>query len=87
MSTTAGEDKDVKAERQAKYAKFHRLLNTEDGQTLMAELKSVWASGNPLDTSAQVMGFNVGLTEAYKQLEIWQSGALFNDERSSTAAD
>jgi hypothetical protein len=37
-------------------------------------LESAWLKGNPLDSCIQTMGFNIGLGEAYKQLEAWQAG-------------
>jgi hypothetical protein len=53
---------------------YHRILNSEDGKELMQELESSWLKGNPLDPNIQTMGFNIGLGEAYKQLEAWQAG-------------
>lgn len=53
---------------------FHHLLNTDEGKKLMVELESCWAIPNPLDSNAQTMGYNVGLSEAYKQIKAWQDG-------------
>ena len=53
---------------------FHRLLNTADGQDLMKELKSHWHDANPMSVDPAQTGFNVGLSECYKQLEAWQAG-------------
>ncbi len=61
-------------ERREQLKAFHRLLNTDDGVKLMEELKTAWHNHNPLDANVQVMGFNVGLSEAFKQLEAWQAG-------------
>ena len=60
-------------DRGALLAKFHRCLNTEDGKAMMDELKIHWASGNPLDPEPATMGFNIGLLEAYRQLESWMA--------------
>lgn len=67
-------------ERRAQLKQFHHCLNTAEGKELMEELKKVWHDANPLDETAQVMGFNVGLSEAYKQLEAWQQGEGLHDE-------
>jgi hypothetical protein len=53
---------------------FHQALNTAEGQELMTELKSHWHDANPLDSCPQTMGYNIGMSECYKQLEAWQAG-------------
>lgn len=53
---------------------WHHMLNTEVGKGFVIELKSAWATANPLDDNVQTMGFNVGLGEAYKQIASWQAG-------------
>ena len=65
--------------RKHKLKEFHHLLNTSEGTSLMAELKSAWASSNPIDDSPQHMGFNIGLSEAYKQLEGWRDGTTLGE--------
>ena len=62
------------SKRRHRLKQFHYLLNTDEGVQLMKELKSAWATGNPMDNSVQHMGFNIGLGEAYKQMEAWQNG-------------
>ena len=65
--------------RRNQLKQFHYCLNTAEGQVLMKELKSAWATANPLDSNAQTMGFNIGLGEAFKQLEAWQTGEGLNE--------
>lgn len=60
--------------RRHQLKEYHYLLNTEAGRKMVVELRSAWATANPLDQNTQTMGFNVGLGEAYKQLEAWQAG-------------
>lgn len=66
-------------DRRSKLKAFHQLLNTGDGVLLMEELRAAWNSANPLDAVPQTMGFNIGLSEAYKQLEVWQKGEGLDD--------
>jgi hypothetical protein len=65
--------------RRHQLKQYHHLLNTEEGKELMRELKSAWHEANPLDPNVQTMGFNLGLSEAYKQLEAWQEGQGLED--------
>ena len=69
------------SERRAQLKKFHHLLNTQEGEEFMTELKLSWHDKNPLDTDPSTTGFNIGLSEAYKQLEAWQTGEGLHDER------
>lgn len=61
-------------ERRDQLKAFHHLLNTAEGVMLMDELEKAWHTVNPLDPIPQTMGFNIGLSEAFKQLEVWQRG-------------
>ena len=47
-------------DRGAQLSKFHRLLNTDDGKELMADLKIA------------TMAYNAALLEAYRALESYQ---------------
>lgn len=60
--------------RRHRLKEWHHMLNTEVGKDFVLELKSAWATANPLDVNVQTMGFNVGLGEAYKQIASWQAG-------------
>ena len=59
-------------ERGAQLAKFHRLLNTDDGKELMADLKIAWGSANIFNSDIAVMAYDAALLEAYRQLEAFQ---------------
>ena len=59
-------------ERGAQLAKFHRLLNTDDGKELLADLKVAWGSGNVFNTDIASMAYNAALLEAYRVLESYQ---------------
>ena len=59
-------------ERGAQLAKFHRLLNTDDGKELMADLKIAWGSANVFNSDIAVMAYDAALLEAYRQLEAFQ---------------
>jgi hypothetical protein len=72
--------------RRHQLKEFHYMLNTEHGKALMAELKLCWHDPSPLDDSIQTTGFNIGLSEAYKQLEAWQIGEGLEDDRPSAVA-
>ena len=61
-------------ERRDLLRSFRHVLNTNEGVLLMQELKSAWDTANPLDSCASTMAFNVGLQQAYRQLEAWQQG-------------
>jgi len=59
-------------ERGAQLAKFHRLLNTDDGNELMADLKVAWGSANVFHSDIATMAYNAALLEAYRVLESYQ---------------
>jgi hypothetical protein len=59
-------------ERGAQLAKFHRLLNTADGQELLADLKIAWGSANVFSSDIAIMSYNAALLEAYRVLESYQ---------------
>jgi len=59
-------------DRGAQLAKFHRLLNTKDGEELMADLKIAWGSANVFSTDIAEMAYNAALLEAYRVLESYQ---------------
>jgi hypothetical protein len=59
-------------ERGAQLAKFHRLLNTDDGTELLDDLKIAWGSANVFHTDAATMAYNAALLEAYRLLEAYQ---------------
>jgi hypothetical protein len=59
-------------ERGAKLAKFHRLLNTDDGNELMTDLKTAWGSANVFNADIASMAYNAALLEAYRVLESYQ---------------
>ncbi len=59
-------------ERGAQLAKFNRLLNTEDGIELMADLKIAWGTANVFSVDIAEMSYNAALLEAYRQLETYQ---------------
>ena len=62
-------------DRRHQLKQFHHVLNTVEGKALMEELKSAWASADPLVPGyADVTGKNIGLLLAYQQLEIWMEG-------------
>ena len=66
--------------RRHRLKQYHQLLNTEQGQEMMAELKAAWGTIGVLHESPQHMGFNAGLLEAYRQLEFWQRGEGLENE-------
>lgn len=68
------QDEQIAAERDAIKKQCYRALNTADGRAMMDELRASWFEHNPLDANPQMTGFNVGLSEAFKQLERWQKG-------------
>jgi hypothetical protein len=59
-------------ERGAQVAKFHRALNSKDGQELMADLKIAWGSASVFSTDIAEMAYNAALLEAYRLLESYQ---------------
>ena len=59
-------------ERGAMLAKFHRVLNTEDGVELMKDLKIAWGSANVFSTDIAEMSYNAALLEAFRVLESYQ---------------
>jgi hypothetical protein len=59
-------------DRGAQLAKFHRLLNTKDGQELMADLKIAWGTANVFNPDVANMAYNAALLEAYRVLESYQ---------------
>ncbi len=59
-------------ERGAQLAKFHRLLNTDDGIELMDDLKVAWGSANVFNSDIASMAYNSALLEAYRVLEAYQ---------------
>ena len=67
-------------ERGAELAKFHRCLNTSEGQAMMEELYRAWGSSNPLHPDQGQTGFNIGLLEAYRQLEAWMNAKELKNE-------
>jgi hypothetical protein len=58
--------------REVQLAAYRRLLNSADGEAMMAELRVAWEDINPIDPCPATMGFNVGLQQAYKQLKQWK---------------
>ena len=60
-------------DRGAQLAKFHRLLNTEDGKELMDDLKVAWGTANVFSSDIAVMSYNSALLEAYRVLESYQT--------------
>ena len=59
-------------ERGAQLAKFHRLLNTDDGKEMLADLKVAWGSANVFSKDIAEMSYNAALLEAYRVLESYQ---------------
>lgn len=59
-------------DRGAQLAKFHRLLNTDDGKELMADLKLAWGSANTFNSDVAIMAYNAALLEAFRVLESYQ---------------
>ena len=59
-------------ERGAQLAKFHRLLNTDDGIELMDDLKVAWGSANVFNSDIASMSYNAALLEAFRVLEAYQ---------------
>ncbi len=59
-------------DRGAQLAKFHRLLNTDDGKELMGDLKIAWGSANVFHNDIATMAYNASLLEAYRVLEAYQ---------------
>tara|TARA_R110002126_G_scaffold6532_3_gene33683 strand:+ start:3119 stop:3325 length:207 start_codon:yes stop_codon:yes gene_type:complete len=59
-------------DRGAQLSKFHRLLNTDDGKELMADLKIAWGSANVFSSDIATMAYNAALLEAYRALESYQ---------------
>ena len=60
-------------DRKAQLQRFHRLLNSEDGRLLMAELKSRFDS-KPIRGEETPVLIEVGERNAYKVLEGFQNG-------------
>lgn len=70
----------VESNRRQLLTTFHRLLNTADGIELVGELEKNWHEGNPIVPGDQLgTGFNIGLSEAYKQVKAWQDGEGLHD--------
>ena len=67
--------------RETELAKFNRCLNTEEGEALVAELRSAWATGSvhtpgdPYQTA-----YYAGLLDAFRQIEAYYQGHMLNDE-------
>jgi len=59
-------------ERGAQLAKFHRLLNTDDGKELLDDLRIAWGSANVFNSDIAVMSYNSALLEAFRVLESYQ---------------
>ena len=59
-------------ERGAQLAKFHRLLNTDDGRELLADLRIAWGSANVFNPDVATMAYNAALLEAFRLLESYQ---------------
>ena len=59
-------------DRGAQLAKFHRLLNTDDGIELMDDLKIAWGSANVFNSDIASMSYNAALLEAFRVLEAYQ---------------
>ena len=60
-------------ERGAQLAKFHRILNTDDGKELMDDLRIAWGSANVFNSDIAIMSFNAALLEAFRVLEAYQN--------------
>jgi len=59
-------------DRGAQLAKFHRLLNTDDGQELINDLRVAWGTANVFSSDIAVMAYNAALLEAFRLLESYQ---------------
>ena len=60
-------------ERGAQLAKFHRILNTDDGKELMDDLRIAWGSANVFNSDIAIMSFNAALLEAFRVLDAYQN--------------
>lgn len=60
-------------DRGAQLAKFHSLLNTDDGKELMDDLRIAWGSANPFNSDIAVMAYNTALLEAFRVLDAYQT--------------
>lgn len=67
--------------RESLLAQYNRVLNTEEGEALVTELRSAWATGSvhtpgdPYQTA-----YYAGLLDAFRQIEAFQQGHMLNDE-------
>ena len=66
-------------ERVSQLEAFKRLLNTPDGELLVEELSLTWDQFTLIGETEQMTAYNVGLRDAFKFIQMIQTGALIHE--------
>lgn len=66
-------------QRNTELKRIQHYLATDEGQYIMDELKAEWDPINILGDTPQKTGYNCGLRDAFKFMEMLQNGDLIHE--------